>query len=320
MINSQPVYSESLSEKISSSAKAVWQWITGRQLEAEHLLVVAVIVLSTWHVGHYMNNAEGHWLIAAVMGAVLGSCNALFAMRFFEDEGQTRKPALVGMLVFAGVSIWLQYGFYAENHGVTNYLIYSVNINALVQGAWAPTAEMLIGWLYGKRLQKSRGSQTEADKVRSAMQKKIDELTVKLTGQLTVEQGVRDDLYRAKIDSQTQVSKLQSLIDEWQSKYGILQSKFDKLTEEFNGLRVNNASLSATVSAAKLTSGNANNRGVNKVSIDSRLTVENRRQIIAQAKANEPDILIARLMELTGASRNTIKEDLKALGLYDAQR
>lgn len=318
MINSQSVYRESLSEKIASSAKSIWQWITGRQLEAEHLLVVAVIVLSTWHVGHYMNNAEGHWLIAAVMGAVLGSCNALFAMRFFEDEGQTRRPALVGMLVFAAVSIWLQYGFYAENHGVTNYLVWSMNVNALVQGAWAPTAEMLIGWLYGKRLQKSRGSQTEADKVRAAMQKKLDELTVKLTGQLTVEQGVRDELYRVKTDSQTQVSKLQSLIDEWQSKYGILQSKFDKLTEDFNGLRVNNASLSATVSAVKMTGGNASNRGVKRAPIDSRLTVEDRRQIITQAKANEPDILIARLMDLTGASRNTIKEDLKALGLYDA--
>ena len=318
MINSQSVYRESLSEKIASSAKSIWQWITGRQLEAEHLLVVAVIVLSTWHVGHYMNNAEGHWLIAAVMGAVLGSCNALFAMRFFEDEGQTRRPALVGMLVFAAVSIWLQYGFYAENHGVTNYLVWSMNVNALVQGAWAPTAEMLIGWLYGKRLQKSRGSQTEADKVRAAMQKKLDELTVKLTGQLTVEQGVRDELYRVKTDSQTQVSKLQSLIDEWQSKYGILQSKFDKLTEDFNGLRVNNASLSATVNAVKMTGGNASNRGVKRAPIDSRLTVEDRRQIITQAKANEPDILIARLMDLTGASRNTIKEDLKALGLYDA--
>lgn len=320
MTNSQGAIIETAQAKLTGAAKSFWKWLINRDLEAEHLLVVAVIILSTWHVGHYMQKAEGHWIIASVMGAVLGACNALFAMRFFEDLGETRAPALVGMVFFAGVSTWLQYGFYDENHGVTDYTmsifgLFAVNLNALVQGAWAPMAEMLIGWLYGKRLQKSRGELSLIDKMRSEMQNRLDELTGKLTRQLTVEQGLRDQLYQSKLDHQSQMSVLQSSVEREGAKSTLLQSKIDELAVQVTELRVTNASLSATVNTAQDVIVPGQRQPVKHVSTDRRLTPAERQRMIADFSRENAGFTIQQLMDLTGAARNTVKEDMKVLGL-----
>jgi multidrug transporter EmrE-like cation transporter len=91
-----------------------WQWLTNRQLEVEHIGMGAVILISTWHVSQHMRNVEGSTIVAVIMGAVLGFLNAVFAMRFFEERKETRRPAGVGVLFFAAVSVWMQYGFYDE--------------------------------------------------------------------------------------------------------------------------------------------------------------------------------------------------------------
>ena len=106
----------------------------------ETLAIVAVIALSSWHVGHYLAQFDGA-IMAAVLGAVLGVANALTAYRFVENKSQ-RFAAGIGVLFFASASIWLQRSFYIDRG--------AVGLDALLLGAWAPVAELLLGWLKAK--------------------------------------------------------------------------------------------------------------------------------------------------------------------------
>jgi len=109
--------------------------------------MVAVISISSWHVGHYMSSVDG-WVMASIMGAVLGYCNFLMAHNIFKPNSTSRRPAFVGLLFFALTSTWMQYTYFNNSLHITVTLVLGINIDALFLGLWAPAAEVLLGWLH----------------------------------------------------------------------------------------------------------------------------------------------------------------------------
>ena len=59
----------------------------------ELVAMVAVIAISSWHVGNYMEKFDGWWM-ATVMGATLGFCNFLCAHELFQVGSPSKRPAL----------------------------------------------------------------------------------------------------------------------------------------------------------------------------------------------------------------------------------
>lgn len=109
--------------------------------------MAAVIAISSWHVGNYMSTFDG-WLMAAIMGATLGSCNFLCAHNIFKAGSTSRFPSFVGLIFFAITSTWMQYTYFNENPEISVTLFHGVNLNALALGIWAPVAEIVLGWVY----------------------------------------------------------------------------------------------------------------------------------------------------------------------------
>lgn len=290
-----------------------WKWLTSREFEVEHIAMFLVIGLSTWHVGHYMHQAEGSGVIAGAMGLVLGLCNALFAMRFFEANGSHRWPAGIGMLFFAAASTWLQYGFYSENDGVTMYAFKlfgaTVNFNAFVQGAWAPAAELLVGWEYGTRLKDKKSLSNVMDSLRKKMQQEIDQLTGKFTTSLRTEQALRDDIQKLKTDHSNVLVDMREIITKRESELALLQSKVDGLLAKLHQSEVESAGLKVMVSSVKSSAQNSDQSGGKS---SGKLSTTDRRLKVKQLAGND-GATVSGIASTLGVSRNTVRADLAFL-------
>lgn len=280
-----------------------WTWLTSRTLEAEHIGMAGVIIVSTWHVANHMAAIEAWAIIAVIMGSLLGFLNALCAMRFFEEREEIRLPAGVGVLFFAGVSIGMQYGFYDGNSSLTPYMVGDVNVNALMFGAWAPVAEILIGWLYGARLFARGASAKEINAIKEKYDRLATELQAKVDRQLMVNQHLRDDLHAVKTTSQ----EYAALIAE---KDALIEQLRSKVTE----LRVQNAGLDGKLSTVKAPQSTGDQRPVNAPVKGQKLTVDERRSRLVQMiqNGNEP-VTKAGLARSLNVAVNTIKADLREL-------
>lgn len=119
----------------------------------ELVAMVAVIAISSWHIGNYMSTFDG-WIMAAIMGATLGFCNFLCAHNIFKAGSTSRFPSFVGLIFFAITSTWMQYTYFNENPDIGVTLLYDINLDALALGIWAPAAEILLGWMYAANVKK----------------------------------------------------------------------------------------------------------------------------------------------------------------------
>ncbi len=125
----------------------------GSSFSLELVAMVAVIAISSWHIGNYMSTFDG-WVMAAIMGATLGFCNFLCAHNIFKVGSTSRFPSFVGLTFFAITSTWMQYTYFNTDPDIGMTLLYGVNLDALALGIWAPAAEILLGWMYAANIQK----------------------------------------------------------------------------------------------------------------------------------------------------------------------
>ncbi len=116
-------------------------------IKPELVAMVAVISISSWHVGNYMSRIDG-WVMASIMGAVLGFCNFLMAHNIFKPKSTSRGPSFVGLIFFALTSTWMQYTYFNTAPEMTATYIMHINVDALCMGIWAPAAEVLLGWVH----------------------------------------------------------------------------------------------------------------------------------------------------------------------------
>jgi DNA-binding CsgD family transcriptional regulator len=115
----------------------------------EFYLMFAVIAITAWHVRSFLATKDAE-LASWVIGGVLGACCFLFAHRFFSG-GAARAPAFVALIVSSLYSVNMQYAFFDAKdiaEGALTYDLAGWNLNALVLGLWAPTFEILLGWLF----------------------------------------------------------------------------------------------------------------------------------------------------------------------------
>jgi len=127
----------------------------GSSFSLELVAMVAVIAISSWHIGNYMSTFDG-WIMAAIMGATLGFCNFLCAHNIFRAGSTSRFPSFVGLTFFAITSTWMQYTYFTENTDIGVTLLYGVNMDALALGIWAPAAEILLGWMYAANIKREQ--------------------------------------------------------------------------------------------------------------------------------------------------------------------
>ena len=125
----------------------------GSSFSLELVAMVAVIAISSWHIGNYMSTFDG-WVMAAIMGATLGFCNFLCAHNIFKAGSTSRFPSFVGLTFFAITSTWMQYTYFNTDPDIGMTLLYGVNLDALALGIWAPAAEGILGWMYSANIQK----------------------------------------------------------------------------------------------------------------------------------------------------------------------
>lgn len=290
--------SKAVNNNITTALTKFWHWLTNRSLEVEHIGMAAVILISTWHVSQHMRGVEGSTVVAVVMGAVLGFLNAVFAMRFFEERQETRWPAGVGVIFFAAVSVWMQYGFYDANSDLQPYSWGNVNLNALAFGAWAPISEILLGWLYGVRLF-ARGAQNKiVDTIKAQYERLRAELQAKVDSQLTVNQQLRDELYAVKTNNQQRDDLIASR-----------DALIVQLRSEVADLRVRSAVSEAKLSTVKA----APVVPVNDSQLAGRLTAAERKNKILEILQIQGEATRAGLARDVGAAVNTIKADLREL-------
>ncbi|MFN8495676.1 MAG: winged helix-turn-helix domain-containing protein [Caldilineaceae bacterium] len=145
----------------------------------ELVAMTAVIAISSWHVGNYMNTFDG-WLMATIMGATLGFCNFLMAHNIFKPNTTTRFPSFCGLVFFACTSTYMQYTYFNANSAIGKTLVMGINLDALALGSWAPAAEILLGWIYAAGLQAT----TTVERPRSVQPSKFERLAEALTGRL----------------------------------------------------------------------------------------------------------------------------------------
>jgi DNA-binding CsgD family transcriptional regulator len=115
---------------------------------AEFWWMLAVIAITAWHVRSFLATKDA-MLASWVIGLVLGGCNFLFASRFF--SARARVPAFVALCIGAAYSVSMQYAYFDAKDIAQNAITYDLlgrNVNALVLAVWAPTFEILLGWLY----------------------------------------------------------------------------------------------------------------------------------------------------------------------------
>ncbi len=119
----------------------------GQGFKYELIAMIAVISISSWHVGNYMSNIDG-WVMASIMGAVLGFCNFIMAHNIFKQGSTSKVPSFVGLIFFAVTSTWMQYTYFNNSPEMPATYFLGINIDALFLGLWAPAAEVLLGWVY----------------------------------------------------------------------------------------------------------------------------------------------------------------------------
>jgi len=149
------------------------------QFSLELVAMVAVIAISSWHVGNYMNTFDG-WIMASIMGATLGFCNFLMAHNIFKPHSTSRLPSFCGLIFFACTSTYMQYTYFNADTEIGKTMVLSVNLDALTLGIWAPAAEILLGWIYAAGLQ----SAAPAKPTHHVHASKFERLTEALTGRL----------------------------------------------------------------------------------------------------------------------------------------
>lgn len=116
---------------------------------AEFWLMFAVIAITAWHVRSFLATKDADFA-SWVIGAVLGACCFLFAHRFFSG-GAARVPAFFALVISSIYSVNMQYAYFDAKdiaEGALTYDLAGWNLNALVLGLWAPTFEVLLGWLF----------------------------------------------------------------------------------------------------------------------------------------------------------------------------
>ena len=119
----------------------------GQGIKYELIAMIAVISISSWHVGNYMSEIDG-WVMASIMGAVLGFCNFIMAHNIFKQGSTSKVPSFVGLIFFAVTSTWMQYTYFNNSPNMPATYFLGINIDALFLGVWAPAAEVLLGWVY----------------------------------------------------------------------------------------------------------------------------------------------------------------------------
>ena len=115
----------------------------------EFYLMFAVIAITAWHVRSFLATKDADFA-SWVIGAVLGACCFLFAHRFFSG-GAARTPAFFALVISSVYSVNMQYAYFDAKdiaEGALTYDLAGWNLNALVLGLWAPTFEILLGWLF----------------------------------------------------------------------------------------------------------------------------------------------------------------------------
>jgi hypothetical protein len=152
---------------------------TPKYFSLELVAMVAVITISSWHVGNYMNTFDG-WVMAAIMGATLGFCNFLMAHNIFKPDTTKRLPSFCGLVFFACTSTYMQYTYFNANTAIGKTMLLGVNVDALALGLWAPAAEILLGWIYAAGLK----APTHVQPSPTHGPSKFERLTEALTGQL----------------------------------------------------------------------------------------------------------------------------------------
>ena len=286
-------------------------WLTTRTLELEHYGMIAVIIISTWHVSQHMSSVEGSTVVAIIMGMVLGFLNATFALRFFEERNETRWPAGVGLIFSAIVSVWMQYGFYDDKSDLVKYMIADrVNLNALMFGAWAPVFEILLGWLYGVRLHIRGATSNAIDIIKAKYQKIIDDLTAQKTAQLTTKQTLRDQLHQAKVDHANMLNEQQVILDAKDRITEKLREEIEQLHNQITDLRVLNAEIKGRSIAQPVPTAVP---AQSTAQLTSKLSTEDRHNQLLKIVAVEPEISRSELARRLNAARNTIKTDLETL-------
>lgn len=160
-----------------------------RSFSLELVAMVAVIAISSWHIGHYMSTFDG-WIMAAIMGATLGFCNFLCAHNIFKAGSTSRFPSFVGLIFFAITSTWMQYTYFNTDPDIAVTLLYGVNLDALALGIWAPAAEILLGWMYAANAIKERSPQQH-----EASLSPFGSLVQALTRRIEQDVAMRPDLH-----------------------------------------------------------------------------------------------------------------------------
>lgn len=151
--------------------------------------MVAVIAISSWHIGNYMSTFDG-WVMAAIMGATLGFCNFLCAHNIFKAGSTSRFPSFVGLTFFAITSTWMQYTYFNTDPDIGVTLLYGVNLDALALGIWAPAAEILLGWMYAANIKREQSTRHH-----EASSSPFGSLAQALTRRIEQDMAMRPDSY-----------------------------------------------------------------------------------------------------------------------------
>lgn len=309
-----------MNEILSSKIKGLYTWASNIKLDLEHYGMGMVILISTWHVSQHMGNVEGSAIVAIIMGVVLGFLNATFALRFFETRNEVRWPSGFGLLFSAGVSVWMQYGFYDEKSDLMRYMFYQVNVNALVFGAWAPIFEVLLGWLYGVRLHISAKAQEKKSEL-TEVQKREERELAEQERRRQIEEEER--INRLKIEEEERSRKWKMEDEEREAKRVAAQKQLEA--------KIENDRLKAEAAAqAKLnrSSDRAANRTNSRATWDGQdgdLTddtaksngLENseersteRRKAILRVYQEKPDAGMGEVAKKINASKSTVSRDI----------
>lgn len=115
---------------------------------AEFWVMFAVIAITAWHVRGFLATKD-HELASWIIGLVIGLCNFLFAHRLF--SGKAPVWAFISLCIGAAYSVFMQYVYFDQKDLASNadiYDFYGWNLEALVLAVWAPTFEILLGFLY----------------------------------------------------------------------------------------------------------------------------------------------------------------------------
>lgn len=115
---------------------------------AEFWVMFAVIAITAWHVRGFLATKD-HELASWIIGLVIGLCNFLFAHRLF--SGKAPGWAFTSLCIGAAYSVFMQYVYFDQKDLDSNsiiYYFYGWNLEALVLAVWAPTFEILLGFLY----------------------------------------------------------------------------------------------------------------------------------------------------------------------------